>query len=170
LLCAIAAVCAFAIAALYPFAIAALYPFAIAAIVAPAAVTRSAGASSICRPRCPPLQNTVSYSSADESITTGMRLRSPSGDMPPVTYPAARSATAGSAIAAFFHRNDGDGQCSVDIGDQRLEHAARRDAHRLAGLQAVRPMPGVVLVAVHHMADARLDELIRCPGSTLLCH
>ena len=40
--------------------------------------------------------------SALASTTVGSRLRWPSGLMPPRTYPVARSAAAGSAIAAFF--------------------------------------------------------------------
>lgn len=55
------------------------------ATVAFAARTRSPGASSISSPRRPALQNTVGYSSADESMTTGSRLRWPSGEMPPAT-------------------------------------------------------------------------------------
>ena len=52
---------------------------------APAARTRSAGASSISRPRRPPLQKMVANPSAEESITTGSRSRWPSGEMPPAT-------------------------------------------------------------------------------------
>src|SRR5216683_1125432 len=57
------------------------------ATTASAARTRSLGASSISSPRRPPLQKTVAKPSAAESITTGMRLRWPSGEMPPTTYP-----------------------------------------------------------------------------------
>jgi hypothetical protein len=45
------------------------------ATVAPAARTRSAGVSSISSPRRPALQNTVPNPIADESTTTGSRLR-----------------------------------------------------------------------------------------------
>ena len=55
------------------------------ATVAPAARTRSAGASSISSPRRPALQNTVPKPSAEESTTTGSRLRWPTGEMPPAT-------------------------------------------------------------------------------------
>ena len=55
------------------------------ATVASVARTRSAGASSISRPRRPPLQNTVANRSADSSTTTGSRLRWPTGEMPPAT-------------------------------------------------------------------------------------
>ena len=72
------------------------------ATVAPVARTRSAGASSISRPRRPALQNTVAKPSAEASTTTGSRLRWPTGEMPPATYPVARSAAATGAIAAFL--------------------------------------------------------------------
>lgn len=55
------------------------------ATVAPAARTRSAGASSISSPRRPALQNTVANPIAEESTTTGSRLRWPTGEMPPAT-------------------------------------------------------------------------------------
>ncbi len=61
------------------------YLAATAAVVADAAATRSAGASSTCRPRRPALQNTVSCSSAEASTTTGRRRFVPSGLIPPVT-------------------------------------------------------------------------------------
>ena len=69
------------------------------ATVAFAARTRSPGASSISSPRRPPLQNTVPNAIADASTTTGSRLRWPTGEMPPATYPVARSAAVTSAIA-----------------------------------------------------------------------
>jgi hypothetical protein len=72
------------------------------ATVAPAARTRSAGASSISSPRRPALQNTLSNPIAEASTTTGSRLRWPTGEMPPATYPVARSAAVTSAIAAFL--------------------------------------------------------------------
>ncbi len=72
------------------------------ATVAFAARVRSAGASSISRPRRPPLQNTVAKPSADASRNTGRRLRWPTGEIPPATYPVARSAAAAGAIAAFL--------------------------------------------------------------------
>ena len=72
------------------------------ATVAPAARTRSAGASSISSPRRPALQNTVPNPIAEESTTTGSRLRWPTGEMPPATYPVARSAAVTWAIAAFL--------------------------------------------------------------------
>jgi hypothetical protein len=72
------------------------------ATVAAAARTRSAGASSISSPRRPALQKTVLKLSAEESISTGRRLRWPSGEMPPTTNPVARSAAATGAIAAFL--------------------------------------------------------------------
>ena len=72
------------------------------ATVAPVARTRSAGVSSISRPRRPALQNTVPKPSAEESTTTGSRLRWPTGEMPPATYPVARSAAVTWAIAAFL--------------------------------------------------------------------
>src|SRR6266567_7762749 len=72
------------------------------ATFAPAARTRSAGASSISSPRRPPLQNTVAKRIADASTTTASRLRWPTGEMPPATYPVARSAAATRAIAAFL--------------------------------------------------------------------
>ena len=74
----------------------------ISATVALAAFTRSAGASSISRPRRPALQNTVPNPIAEESSTTGSRLRWPTGEMPPATYPVARSAAVTWAIAAFL--------------------------------------------------------------------
>ena len=55
------------------------------ATLAPTALTRSAGASSISSPRRPPLQKTVGNASAEESITTGRRLRWPTGEVPPAT-------------------------------------------------------------------------------------
>ena len=72
------------------------------ATVAPAARTRSAGASSISSPRRPALQNTVPNPIAEESSTTGSRLRWPTGEIPPATYPVARSAAVTWAIAAFL--------------------------------------------------------------------
>jgi len=72
------------------------------ATVAPAARTRSAGASSISSPRRPALQNTVANSMAEASTTTGSRFRWPTGEMPPATYPVARSAAATWAITAFL--------------------------------------------------------------------
>ena len=72
------------------------------ATVAPAARTRSAGVSSISSPRRPALQNTVPNPIAEESTTTGSRLRWPTGEMPPATYPVARSAAVTWAIAAFL--------------------------------------------------------------------
>jgi hypothetical protein len=57
----------------------------ILATVAFVARTRSAAASSISSPRRPALQNIVSKPSADSSITTGSRLRCPTGEMPPAT-------------------------------------------------------------------------------------
>ncbi len=71
------------------------------ATVACTAWTRSPGAISISSPRRPPLQKMVAKPRAEESTTTGSRLRCPSGEIPPTTYPVARSASAGSAIAAF---------------------------------------------------------------------
>ena len=64
------------------------------ATLASAAWTRSAGAISISSPRRPPLQNTVAKLIADASSTTGSRLRWPTREMPPATYPVARSAAA----------------------------------------------------------------------------
>ncbi len=55
------------------------------ATVACTAWTRSPGAISISSPRRPPLQKMVPNPSAEESITTGSRLRCPSGEMPPTT-------------------------------------------------------------------------------------
>jgi hypothetical protein len=52
------------------------------ATVAFAARARSAGASSISRPRRPPLQNTVGQFTADASSTTGRRLRWPTAARP----------------------------------------------------------------------------------------
>jgi len=72
------------------------------ATTAPAARTRSAGGSSISSPRRPALQYTVANRSAEESTTTGIRLRCPSGEIPPVTYPVARSAASTAAIDALF--------------------------------------------------------------------
>ena len=72
------------------------------ATVALVARTRSAGVSSISRPRRPALQNTVPKPSAEESTTTGSRFRWPTGEMPPATYPVARSAAVTWAIAAFL--------------------------------------------------------------------
>ncbi len=61
------------------------YCVAMGATTAFVARTRSPGESSISSPRLPPLQNTVAKFSADESITTGRRLRWPTGAMPPAT-------------------------------------------------------------------------------------
>lgn len=58
---------------------------AIGASVAPQSRTRSAGASSTCRPRRPAETNTVSKRSAEASTTTGSRCFWPSGEMPPTT-------------------------------------------------------------------------------------
>lgn len=55
------------------------------ATVAPVARTRSAGASSISRPRRPALQNTVANPIAEASTTTGSRLRWLTGEIPPAT-------------------------------------------------------------------------------------
>ena len=72
------------------------------ATLASAARIRSAGAISISSPRRPPLQNTVAKLMADASSTTGSRLRWPTGEMPPATYPVARSAAATWAMATFL--------------------------------------------------------------------
>ena len=140
----------------------------ISATVAPAAFTRSAGASSISRPRRPALQNTVPNPIAEESSTTGSRLRWPTGEMPPATYPVARSAAVTWAIAAFLpphaaasafrsswalDRDHPGHQGPVHLGDQRLEHPVRRDAERLAGLGAVGLVPRVVGVLVQRKRD-----------------
>ena len=45
------------------------------------------------------------------------------------------------------------GQRAVDLGDERLEHAVRRDAERLAGLGAVGLVPRVVGVLVQRERD-----------------
>ena len=44
------------------------------------------------------------------------------------------------------HRDHANRQPAVDIGDQRLEDPLRLDAERVAGPQAIRAMPGVMLV------------------------
>ena len=51
--------------------------------IAPAAFTASLGASSTCRPRWPPLRNTLAWRSAASSIATGTRFFCPNGEMPP---------------------------------------------------------------------------------------
>ena len=58
---------------------------AIGATVAEAAVIRSAGASSISSPRRPALQKIVGWPAALASITSGIRCRCPSGEIPPAT-------------------------------------------------------------------------------------
>ena len=51
--------------------------------IAPAAFRASWGASSTCRPRWPPLRNTLAWPSAACSIATGTRFFCPNGEMPP---------------------------------------------------------------------------------------
>ncbi len=72
----------------------------IGAVRARVSATRSAGASSTCRPRRPPLTHTAGSASAESSTTVGNAFRWPSGLIPPRTYPVLRSASAGSAITA----------------------------------------------------------------------
>ena len=98
--------------------------------------------------------------------------------MPPTTYPVARSASAGSASTALRppaaaasafrssqarDRDNPHGQRAVHRRDQRLEHPLRRDAERLAGLQAVVGVPraagpGAVLVRMNRVRDALLGQ------------
>ena len=59
--------------------------WAMSATVARTAWIRSPGAISISSPRRPPLQKMVPKPRAEESITTGSRLRCPSGEIPPTT-------------------------------------------------------------------------------------
>jgi hypothetical protein len=63
---------------------------AMGATSASAALTRSAGANPMLSPRRPPETYTVLSPSADSSTTHGCRLRWPSGEMPPTTYPVTR--------------------------------------------------------------------------------
>jgi hypothetical protein len=57
-----------------------------AATAAPVALIRSAGESSISRPRRPALQNiVVPRSSAEESTMIGRRRLRPTGEIPPAT-------------------------------------------------------------------------------------
>src|SRR3954467_7366736 len=101
---------------------------------------RSAGASSTSSPRRPALQNSVSSASAEESSTVGSRFFCLSGEMPPATYPVARSAAAtspsarrppahlpppaaegggeGLEVQGRRHRHDPHGERAVDVGDQ----------------------------------------------------
>jgi hypothetical protein len=72
------------------------------ATFAPVALIRSAGAISICRPRRPAQQNIAASSSAEASMTMGSRRFCPTGEIPPTTYPVARSAAAASAMIAFL--------------------------------------------------------------------
>ena len=51
--------------------------------IAPAAFTASLGSSSTCKPRWPPLRNTLAWPSAASSIATGTRFFCPNGEMPP---------------------------------------------------------------------------------------
>ena len=96
-------------------------------------------------------------------MAVGSAERVPNGEMPPTTYPVARSASAGSAIAARLrahrrrerlevqapaHRHDRDDQALVDAGDQRLEDAVGREAERRGGLFAVRRRRRIVVVGV----------------------
>ena len=114
--------------------------------------TRSAGASSSWRPRRPADTNTVGCSSAEASTTTGSGRREPSGLIPPMTPPVARSAAIGSTSVALrprarqrealeielpVDRDDGQDQPLVDARDERLEHAPRVDAERRRGVRPV---------------------------------
>jgi len=56
-------------------------------------------------------------------------------------------------VELAFHRDHPRHQVSVHLGDQRLEHAVRRDAQGLARLAAVGLVPGVVGVLVHRERD-----------------
>jgi acyl-CoA dehydrogenase len=58
-------------------------------------------------------------------------------------------------VELAFHRDHPGHQGPVHFGDQRLEHAVRRDAERLAGLAAVGLGPRVVGVFVHGKRDLR---------------
>jgi hypothetical protein len=61
-------------------------------------------------------------------------------------------------VQLAVHRDDAHGQRPVHRGDQRLEHALRRDAERLAGLQAVGVVPRVMRVLVQRERDLRPFE------------
>ncbi len=108
------------------------------ATTASAARTRSLGASSISSPRRPPLQKTVAKPSAAESITIGMRLRWPSGEMPPTTYP-------GGPLGGFraghpsLPAAGGRGQRGQAKADQQPAH---RSGRRPAGRSARRASTG----------------------------
>jgi FMN phosphatase YigB (HAD superfamily) len=56
------------------------------------------------------------------------------------------------------HRDHADGELAVHLGDQCLENLLRRDAQRLRGLRAVRPVPGVMRVGKDRMGDAQLAK------------
>lgn len=63
---------------------------------------RSAGATSTCSPRFPPLTNTVVNCSTVASTNVGRERRCPKGLIPPGRYPVNRAACAGSAIVALL--------------------------------------------------------------------
>ena len=100
------------------------------------------------------------------SSSVRMRLRWPSGLMPPTTYPVARCASLGSAIAARLpsarrsrlagHRQHAHAQLAVDGGQQRLEHAGRLEPEPLGRLEPVRRARLVVVVLVHGERDPGL--------------
>jgi hypothetical protein len=155
-----------------------------AATAAPAARTRSAGASSISRPRRPPLQKMVANRSAEESTTTGSRFAlAQRGDA--TGHVAGRPLGRGHAgqgrplparrggerleVELSRHRDHADRQRTVDLGHERLEHPFRRDAQRVAGLQAVGAAPRIVVIDVHGMryTEPGQQRGRRCP---LSCH
>ena len=112
----------------------------------------------------------------------GSRLRWPIGLMPPTTYPVARSASAGSAIAAFLPPIAAASALrssvpltgttavtsrAVDPGDQRLEDLVVRQAEGVGGLPAVRRCARRVLVREQRDLDPGLRQGHRrgCPAA-----
>ena len=119
------------------------------------------------------------------STTTGSRLRSPIGAMPPVTYPDDFSACTGSAMtallpptaaaSAFRSRLPATGTTPTvswpsTSAIEGLEDPFGRHAKRLARLLPVRGVPRVVLVAVDGVADAQLGEQFGRPGAAPASH
>ena len=149
--------------------------------VAPVRRTRSAGASSSCRPRRPALTRIVSQASAEESTVVGSRRRWPSGLMPPDDVARGafgsrlvgerRALADGAEIELPVGRKHEGAERAVGVDDERLEQAAggqaecSRDRDRVV---TVAHLDSLVLVQAVDDARAlrRLDGRRHSPSSS----
>ena len=125
--------------------------------IAPAAFTASLGSSSICRPRCPPLRNTLACAERgfldrdrhalllpERADAADMVAGQPFGIGRPHHLRRLGRRRRRQLLHADFaiRRHHGADRLAVDLGHQRLQHAGRRNAERFGRLQAdARPRP-----------------------------